>query len=638
MNVPLPRPRRRGNGRIDGRLIATMGRVIPCRWCRRIWPILLAICMSNSAIQVGEAVSHDDRRSAADVVLIDAVIHTADPQQPTAQALAIRDGRILAVGSREEMLQLQGPQTQVWSVGGRLVTPGFIEGHGHFVGLGQSLQMLDLAVADTWDDIVQQVREAAAQAEPGQWIIGRGWHQEKWSRPPVDGIDGYPSHESLSRVSPENPVLLTHASGHMSFANDYAMKLAGVTGDTLEPPGGEILKVADPETGQIRPIGVFRETAAGLIQRVYQQAEQRQPAQAKRQRWLAAVELATDECLRNGITSFQDAGSSVATVDALKELAESDRLRVRLWLMIRDSNQNLDRHLARLRTVGPESPYLTVRAIKRSIDGALGPHGAWLLQPYNDLPSSIGLNTASVPSVEESARLALREDYQVCVHAIGDRANQEVLNLYERLFQEAFAEHEPAGSDGDWRDWARGKRWRIEHAQHLDPADVPRFQEMGILPAMQGIHCPSDAVYVLQRLGYRRAAQGAYLWRTLIDQGTLIINGSDAPVEKINPVASFYASVARRLPGGPEFFPEQAMTRQEALLSYTLWAAVGAFEEDVKGSLTPGTLADLTIWSQDFMTCPLDEIPATQVMGTVVGGRAAYLADGFSLHKEAPKN
>ncbi len=582
------------------------------------------------ALQDGSSVAGTD---VADIVLYDANIHTADAERPAAEALAIRDDRIVAVGSRAEIKRWQGPQTVVWSAGGKFVTPGFIEGHGHFVGLGQSLQMLDLATAKSWDDIVSQVAQAAAEAEPGDWIVGRGWHQEKWTAPPADHVDGYPRHDALSQVSPQNPVLLTHASGHASFANDYAMKLAGVTAETLEPPGGEILKAVDAETGETRPIGVFRETAASLVQRVYEQSQQRLSAEAKQVRWRDAVDKANRACLENGITSFQDAGSSIATVDQLRALADADELPVRLWIMVRDSNLALDRHLARVRTDHLATPYFAVRAIKRSIDGALGPHGAWLLQPYADLSSSIGLNTATIPSVEESARLALRENYQVCVHAIGDRANREVLDIYERLIEEAFGQNQEA--EGDWKSYAKSLRWRIEHAQHLSPADIPRFAELGVIPAMQGIHCPSDAVYVLQRLGYRRAAEGAYVWRSLIDSGVPIVNGTDAPVERIDPVASFYASVARRLPGGPEFFPEQAMTRHEALLSYTLWAAFGAFEEDVKGSLTPGKFADLTIWSQDLLQCPLDDIPSTKVLSTIVGGKVRYQAENFSLGKRA---
>ncbi|MBL8891915.1 MAG: amidohydrolase [Planctomycetaceae bacterium] len=567
----------------------------------------------------------------ADFLLVDAQIHTVDAQKPYATALAIRGDRVLAIGTPEEMRAFVGPDTKTWSAGGNWVTPGFIEGHGHFVGLGQSLQMLDLSTAKSWDDIIAQVQAATAQAKPGEWIVGRGWHQEKWQSPPHDQVDGYPRHDRLSEISPQNPVLLTHASGHATFANDYAMKLAGVTGATPDPPGGELLRFADPGTGVLQPTGVFRETASALVQRTYDRAQQRASAEAKQERWLDAIQRASAACLENGITTFQDAGSSIETIDQLRLIAEERKLPIRLWVMVLDTNDQLDRHLSRVRVESSQSPFMVVRAIKRSIDGALGPHGAWLLNPYEDLSTSVGLNTSTIASIEETARLAIRENYQLCVHAIGDRANREVLDLYERAMVDSSSD---SAENGDWKRQLRARRWRIEHAQHLSPADIPRFADLGVIPSMQGIHCPSDAVYVLQRLGYRRAAEGAYMWRTLIDSGARIINGTDAPVERISPAANFYASVTRRMPGGTEFFAEQAMTRQEALLSYTLWAAEGAFEEDVKGSLTPGKYADLTIWSADLLNCPVDAIPSAKVLGTVVGGRIAFEASGFKLTSE----
>lgn len=588
------------------------------------------VAPASGGMPLAEPLAND--RGPADIMLVDARIHTSDREQPRAEALAIRGDRIVFVGSAADAQQWRGPETQVWSAQGRLVTAGFIEGHGHFLGLGESLQMLDLADARSWDDVIAQVQAAVEQAEPGEWIVGRGWHQEKWDREPEGHVDGYPRHDALSEISPQNPVLLTHASGHASFANDYAMQLAQVTAETTPPPGGEILLVTDAATGQARPSGVFRETASALVQRVYQQAQRRRSDSAKRQQWLDAVRRANEACLTHGITSFQDAGSPIATIDSLAQLADAGELPVRLWVMARDSNEQLDRHLARVRREPEASPYLTVRAIKRAIDGALGPHGAWLLSPYEDLSSSVGLNTDSPTSIEETARLAVREQYQLCVHAIGDRANREVLDLYQRMWTELYGD-QPRGQ-ADWQAWGRTLRWRIEHAQHLSPTDIPRFAELGVIPAMQGIHCPSDAVYVLQRLGYRRAAEGAYMWRSLIDSGVVIVNGTDAPVERIDPIASFYASVARRLPGGTEFFPEQSMTREEALLSYTLWAAYGAHEDHVKGSLSVGKLADLTVWSQDFMELPLDQIPGTKAAATVVGGRIAYEANNFKLVAE----
>jgi predicted amidohydrolase YtcJ len=481
--------------------------------------------------------------------------------------------------------------------------PGFIEGHGHFEGLGQAKMMLDLRQAEVWDDIIRQVERAAADAEPGQWIIGRGWHQAKWKRPPQPQVDGYPTHDALSRVSPNNPVLLTHASGHMNFANQEAMRLAGVDERTQAPAGGEILRDA-----QGAPIGVFRETAQGLIDAARTQSESRLNPASRRTQFLKAVELAGRECLSKGVTSFQDAGSSVATADLYRDLAEQGKLPVRLWVMLRDSNSKLAAELPSHRWLDLGGNFLTVRAIKRSLDGALGPHGAWLLQPYEDLPGSSGLNTAALTSVEESARLARQYDFQLCVHAIGDRANRETLDLFQRT----------------WEGPLPAARWRIEHAQHLDPSDIPRFAELGVIASMQGVHCTSDAIFVPQRLGMRRAQEGAYVWRSLWDLGVVVSNGTDAPVEDVDPLASVYATVTRKLSDGSAFFPRQCLTREEALRSYTYNAAYAAFEEDAKGSLEVGKLADVVVLSENLLTCPDEAVRQAKVEITILGGRIVF--------------
>jgi hypothetical protein len=317
--------------------------------------------------------------------------------------------------------------------------------------------------------------------------------------------------------------------------------------------------------------------------------------------------------LAKGVTSFQDAGSSFDTIDVFRNLADQGQLPVRLWVMVRDGNDHLARQLSDYRMIGRGNNRLTVRGIKRSIDGALGSHGAWLLEPYDDLPNSAGLNTSSIESIRETARLARRHGFQLCVHAIGDRANRETLDLFEGMLE----------SNPD----APSLRWRIEHAQHLHPQDIPRFAHLGVIASMQGVHCISDAVYVTQRLGQRRAQSGAYVWRSLLDSGAVVINGSDAPVEDVNPIDSFYASVTRRLPSGVAFHTEQCMTRTEALRSYTLDAAYAAFEEDLKGSLTPGKLADLVVLSGDILTCSDEEILQAEVQYTIVGGKIVFARD-----------
>jgi len=325
------------------------------------------------------------------------------------------------------------------------------------------------------------------------------------------------------------------------------------------------------------------------------------------------VEMAARECLAKGLTCVHDASSSFRDIDLFKEFAEQGKLGVRLCVMINESNERLKEKLSEYRIIGFGDHHLTVRAIKRFMDGALGSHGAWLFEPYADLPSSTGLNTTPVETIRETARIAVENDFQLCIHAIGDRANKEVLDVYE----EAFKAH-PEKKD---------LRWRIEHAQHLSPGDIPRFGQLGVIPSMQAIHCTSDGPWVYKRLGEKRAEEGAYVWRKLMAGGALICNGTDAPVENVNPIPCFYASVTRKMGNGELFFPDQIMTREEALRAYTLNGAFASFQEDILGSLSPGKLADITVLSKDIMTVPDDEILKAEVVYTIVGGKVLYSRD-----------
>jgi hypothetical protein len=391
----------------------------------------------------------------------------------------------------------------------------------------------------------------------------------------------------------------------MSIANAKAMELAGITPTTPDPPGGEILKDA-----QGNPIGVFRETAQGLLERARMRDEGKRSPEQIRAESLREIELAVEECLRNGITSFQDAGSSFELIDLLKELALDGELNVRLWVMIGENNENLEKSLSRYKIINLGDKRLTVRAIKRFMDGALGAHGAWLLEPYSDLPTSSGANTTPIETIRRTALVAIENDFQLCVHAIGDRANRETLDIFEGVFR-AYPHK-------------RDLRWRVEHAQHLSAADIPRFGKLGVIASMQGCHCTSDAPFVVKRLGEARAREGAYAWQKLMNTGAVVSNGTDSPVEDLSPIACFYASVSRKLKDGPVFYPDQRMSREQALRSYTLNAAYAAFEEDIKGSLTAGKLADITVLSKDILTIPEDEIPGAEVIYTVVGGKVMY--------------
>lgn len=542
---------------------------------------------------------------APDLVLHSGKIVTVDERLGTVQALAARGGRILRVGSNAEIRRLAGEGTTVIDLKGRLAVPGFIEGHAHFTGVGNATMILDLSKVDNWDQVVDMVTEAVKHTAPGEWILGRGWHQEKWSKSPAGAVKGFPPHDSISAATPNNPVALTHASGHASFFNQKAMELAGVDSNTKNPPGGEIIKNAEGE-----PIGVFSETAAGLVTRARSSGGIRSSPASRKQKLVRQIQLAVDECLSKGVTSFQDAGSSFAQVDVFRELAERGELGVRLWVMIRTSNRDLEQNLKNYRLINVGDHHLTVRALKRSIDGALGSRGAWLLEPYSDEPESSGLETATVASVTRMAEIGVQQGFQVCIHAIGDRANREVLDIYEKVW---------AG-----RQDGRSLRWRIEHAQHIHRDDIPRFAQLGVIASMQGVHCTSDAPYVLPRLGEQRAEEGAYVWQKLLKSGAVVTNGTDAPVEDVDPIASFYASVTRKGRDGVAFYPDQAMSRMEALHSYTLACAYAAFEDDIKGSLTPGKLADIAVLSKDILTVPEEEILDAEVLYTIVGGKVVY--------------
>ena len=562
----------------------------------------------SRAIAVGLLIFSCSRQesSYADLILINGNLYTVDEANPRAEALAIQGERILAVGSNNEIAAFKGPKTEVMDLKGSFAMPGFIEGHGHFSGLGQSLIHLNFLQAKSWDEIVAAVAERAKTAKPGEWIIGRGWHQEKWNKTPDQNVLGYPYHDQLSAVAPNNPVMLRHASGHGLIANAKAMELAGVSAETPNPSGGEIVR-----DSRGRAIGVFEERAMGIISQAYQDYVATLPEEEKKAEWLKGIELAQEECLKKGITSFQDAGSPFVELDRYRELAESGKLRIRLWAMIRQPYEEIKDKLTPFPWIDLGDGYFTVRAIKSELDGALGAFGAWLLAPYADKKDFLGQNTTPVETVEKIAGLAINQGLQLCVHSIGDRANQEVLNLFEREFNKY-----PEKKD---------LRWRIEHAQHLDTSDIPRFKKLGVIASMQAIHCTSDAPFVVKRLGVERARYGAYPWRSLLDAGAIVTNGTDAPVEDVDPIHSFYATVTRkRADTGFEFFPEQSMTREEGIHSYTLACAYSAFEEKDKGSLQKGKLADIVVLSKDLLTCPDDEIVQTEVLMTMVGGKVLY--------------
>ncbi len=541
----------------------------------------------------------------ADLVLTNGRIVTVDDAMPEAEAIAVSGDRIEALGSAADIRRLVGPATKVIDLQGQLAIPGFIESHGHFTGVGGAQLELNLMNVDSWDKIVAMVAEAVSHARPGQWIYGRGWHQEKWTSRPDPNVEGFPTHLSLDKVSPNNPVLLVHASGHAAFANAKAMELSAIRRSTESPAGGDILR---DKTGDAT--GLMRERAQGLIKRGAGEPAPTAEETAARDR--KVLQLAAQESLAKGITTFEDAGSPLATIDLMKKMVDEGALGIRLWVMVRQPNDVIGPKLAAYKMLGYGNGHLTVRAIKKQIDGALGSRGAWLLAPYADKPDSSGLETEKVADIEQTAKLAMANGFQLCVHAIGDRANRETLDIFERAFKA-----NPAKTD---------LRWRVEHAQHISAQDIPRFGKLGVIASMQGIHCTSDAPYVLQRLGADRAKEGAYVWQKLMKSGAVVANGTDAPVEDVDPIPNYYASVSRKLKDGSVFYADQRMSRMEALKSYTINGAYAAFEEGNRGSLKAGKYADITVLSKDITKIPEDEIPGAKVVYTIVGGKVLYSA------------
>jgi predicted amidohydrolase YtcJ len=573
------------------------------KWTFPFFMVMVMLILSLNACQ--QNVSGD--KKVADLILFNGFIYPVTGAPIENGAIAIIDGKIIAVGSSEDILDRWGGDiTDSIDCHGAFVMPGFIEGHGHFSSLGYNLMQLDLLSATSWQEIVDSVEVGVKKAKPGEWIIGRGWHQEKWNVPLDRDVNGYPYHDQLSSISPNNPVMLFHASGHALYANAAAMNIAGISRETADPSGGRIVR-----DGGGNILGVFEENAMDLVSNPYKEYNEKRSEEERTLAWYQAVSNAQTHCLSYGITSFMDAGSTFEEIERYNELAKADSLDLRLWVMLRQPYNEIKDHMEGFPILRSGRDFFTCRAIKAQMDGALGSFGAWLLEPYADKPEFRGQNTTSIEEIDQYAQLAIEKGMQMCVHAIGDRGNREVLNVYEK----ELTSH-PEQKD---------LRWRIEHAQHLNPSDMPRFKELGIIASMQGIHCTSDAPFVVKRLGEERSREGAYAWRSLLDLGVLIANGTDAPVERVDPIPNFYASVTRkRLDNGMVFYNEQAMTREEALYSYTLGNAYAGFEDDIKGSIEPGKWADVVMLSQNLLSCAEDSIPATKVLLTLVGGEYKY--------------
>ncbi len=540
----------------------------------------------------------EKKKEIGDLIIYGGPIYTVS-ENPSVESVVSKDGKILFVGNKKEAMGFRGEGTEILDLKGKTMTPGLIEAHAHIMGVGYNRLNIDLLQVKSYEELIQKVEEVAANTPKGEWILGRGWHQDKWDEQPESRFKGFPTHHLLSERVPDHPVWLSHASGHMGLANEAAMDIADINRKSEQPDGGEIFKGIDGN-----PTGIFNETAQGKISSIVPESTDEREARA--------LELAIKEMQENGITSMHNAGATQREINLFKIFAKEGRLGVRVYTMLNGRDSIL---LNNYYESGPEiglfDQFLTVRSIKLYADGALGSRGAWLLEEYTDAKGKFGHNVTPMNEIESVTKDGYKNGFQLCIHGIGDRANREILDIYDRTFSGEKKDH----------------RFRIEHAQHIDLEDIPRFAELGVIASMQAIHMASDRPWAIDRLGKKRIEDGAYVWQKLLESGAKVINGTDAPVEPISAIASFYASVTRQtLKGTPEggYEAGQKMSRPQALKSYTLDAAYGAFEEDIKGSIEVGKLADFTVFSKNLITIPDNEILSTKIEYTIVNGEIVY--------------
>ncbi len=539
-------------------------------------------------------------QSAADLVLVNGKIYTVDNTRPFTSALAVRGGRVLFVGSDVEARTLANASTSVIDLHGATVLPGFVDAHAHLLGLGNMLRRVNVAGSTSYDEVIDRVKAWSKDVKPGEWILGRGWDQNRWQS------KDFPTNEALSRAFPNNPVAITRVDGHALLANAKAMEVARVSAATADPEGGRIIRLSSGS-----PAGVFIDNAQDLIGRAIPAST---PSDIRK-----AILAAIAECNRWGLTGVHDPGEDAETIGIYEQLAKEGKYNLRNYVMLSDPGEPgspatlRNPYLVR----GPQSAlydgHLWVRAIKLYADGALGSRGAALLAPYADEPTNSGLLVSRPEHIEAWAEAGLRRGFQVNVHAIGDRGNRIALDAFESALKTV-----PAADH----------RFRIEHAQVISPEDIPRFAKLGAIPSMQATHQTSDMRWAETRVGPQRI-RGAYAWRSLLNTGVVIPNGTDFPVEEVNPLLTFHAAVTRQDPtnwpvGG--WYPEQKMTREEALQSMTIWPAYAGFQESVLGSLTPGKYADFVILDRDIMHVPDTEILGARVVSTWIAGKRVYEA------------
>ncbi len=533
------------------------------------------------------------RQQEASMLLVNGVVYTLNDEQPSAEAIAIEGERIVGVGSTKDITASFNSR-RIIDLHGRAVYPGFIDSHAHLEGLGAVLMTLDLSGTSTIEEITRLVKAEAETKKEGQWVRGRGWDQNKWQ--PAE----FPTHQPLDAAAGNVPVYLKRIDGHAAWVNGKVLELADISRFTRDPDGGKIIRDAGGN-----PTGVFVDKAVDMLDAILPP-----PSDSER---TEAIQHAVRECLKVGLTEVHDMGVDLAMLDIYARLIQSGDFPFRVYAAIDGPGDTWNHYLQSGPDTAGHAGRLTVRALKMYADGALGSRGAALIQPYSDDPGNRGLTLTSNAELSKAATQCIDKGFQLCVHAIGDRANNLVLNVYEDVLS-----HHPAQ--------ASAARFRVEHAQVLDPGDIPRFHRLSVLPMMQPTHCTSDMPWVEARLGAQRLA-GAYAWRSLLDQGSIIPGGSDFPVESPNPIRGFYAAITRQdLAGRPEggWHPDQRMTRLEALKSFTIWGAYAGFQEQMKGSIEPGKWADLTVLSEDIMRVDALRIPEATVEMTMVAGSVVY--------------
>ncbi|HEX8430886.1 MAG TPA: amidohydrolase [Longimicrobium sp.] len=537
--------------------------------------------------------------SEADWVLTNGKVFVADSSDGTVEAMAVRDGRVVYVGPNDGAAAWIGPRTERVDLGGKLVTPGFNDAHLHFAAGGASMLAVELGNTTSLAEIERRVAAAAATAQPGEWILGRGWDQTRL--PASELANGWPTNAILNRAAPRNPVLLTRVDGHTAWANAEALRIAGVTRTTRAPAGGEVVR--DPRTGEAT--GILKESAETLVARFVPAPTETQIRRGVR----AAMDLAA----RVGVTSVQT-DASPADIQVYRALHAADSLTVRVYAWYPLTMATIES----LRAVGVSAPFgdewVRLGMVKGYTDGTLGSRTAFMLEPFSDDAGTRGLAQYRVGELDSLVSAADAAGLQVILHAIGDAANRQALDAFERAAR---------------RNPARARRHRIEHAQVLDAQDIPRFRGLGVIASMQPTHATSDMRWAETRIGRARATEGAYAWRTLLNAGATVIFGTDFAVEPMNPMEGIYSAVTRQSreePGTPAggWLPEQRLSRAEAIRLYTAAPAYGEWEEGRKGTLRPGMLADFVVWSADLLTIPEAEILRAQPAMTVVGGRVVF--------------